>query len=85
MSGCFIIVLELELELELDVESYGPFWYLSVFSVEEKLGIVFFGHSVLSFGSGAKRSKYYSIDTPETGLFFFALSFIPLFLSHYYL
>ena len=40
------------------------FWRLLDLSDGEKLGIVFFSHSALFFGSGNYRSKYYSKHTP---------------------
>ena len=40
------------------------FWRPFDRSAEGKLGIVFSGRLALSFGIGAKRSKYYGIDIP---------------------
>ena len=36
-------------------------------SVGEKLGVVFFGHTALSFDTNAEHTKYHEIDTPLQG------------------
>ena len=53
------------------IKGFHSFGIISAFqslSVRAKLGIVFFGPSVLSFGIGAECSKYYGIDAPHNTL-----------------
>ena len=38
---------------------------LSVLLFREKFGVIFFSHLAISFGSGAKCSKYYSMTLPQ--------------------
>ena len=50
------------------VESCRVFRPLLASFGRSKLGVYFFGHLALSFGSSTNRSKYYYIDTPKLEL-----------------